>query len=340
MKNKILRTLCLFTDSPAPDSLIRLSELAAKAEKIGYTIQTKRLCTINATPLKVLKEVASDASIYLSVSTLSKKSALAQLDDFCNGRDVNFNLDLTTAEIDTSDTNILFDIIRKAPAKTFSFTYVFNHAASSPYFPSARYERDGFSVGMQSPDLSVGCTTLEEWLASMSECWQELYILYSTEDDFLGIDSSVAPLFTGESSLINFIKKLGMNFSESVVTDTYLRITKHLKEANPKPVGLCGLMFPCLEDFELAEEYEKGNFSIERNLFLSLHSGLGIDTYPIGVDEKQSAVINILNTVQGLANKYKKPLAARFVSDGIAKVGDKTNFKNPYLKDVVIRPLF
>ena len=28
----------------------------------------------------------------------------------------------------------------------------------------------------------------------------------------------------------------------------------------------------------IAEEYEKGNFSIERNVYLSLHSGLGIDT--------------------------------------------------------------
>lgn len=339
MKNKVLRTICLFTDNPAPDSLTRLNTLAAKAEKIGYMIQTKRLCTVNTTPLKVLKEVASDPSIYLSISTLSMESALAQLDDFCSGRDVNFNLDLTAAEIDVSDADILFDVIKKAPAKTFSFTYVFNHVPSSPYFPSARYERNGFSVGMQSPDLSADCTTLAEWLTSMSECWQELYTLYSSEADFLGIDSSVAPLFTGESSLINFIKRLGMSFSESVVTDTYMKITKHLKEANPRPVGLCGLMFPCLEDFELAEEYEKGNFSIERNLFLSLHSGLGIDTYPIGVDEKQGAIVNILKTVQGLSGKYKKPLAVRFVSDGIAKVGDKTNFKNQYLKDVVIRPL-
>src|SRR3990172_923395 len=98
-------------------------------------------------------------------------------------------------------------------------------------------------------------------------------------------------------------------------------------------------MLPCLEDFELAEEYENGNFSIERNVFLSLHSGLGIDTYPIGIDEKSQRVADILKLVQGLSNKYQKPLSARFVSDGKAKIGGKTDFGNQYLKDVVINPL-
>ena len=98
-------------------------------------------------------------------------------------------------------------------------------------------------------------------------------------------------------------------------------------------------MYPCLEDFELADEYEKGNFSIERNIYLSLHSGLGIDTYPIGIDEKPERVLEILQLLQNLSNKYKKPLSARFVSDGKAKIGEKTDFKNQYLKDVTVRPL-
>ena len=98
-------------------------------------------------------------------------------------------------------------------------------------------------------------------------------------------------------------------------------------------------MLPCLEDFELADEYEKGNFSIERNIFLSLQSGLGIDTYPIGIDESPKRVLNILKTIQSLSNKYDKPLSVRFVSDGKAKIGNRTSFKNKYLKDVIIRKL-
>jgi len=118
-----------------------------------------------------------------------------------------------------------------------------------------------------------------------------------------------------------------------------MKITTFIKKKNPNPVGLCGLMFPCLEDFELADEYEKGNFSVERNIFLSLHSGLGIDTYPIGIDEDVKKVTNILKTVQGLSNKYKKPLSVRFISDGNSKIGEKTNFKNEYLKDVILKKL-
>ena len=98
-------------------------------------------------------------------------------------------------------------------------------------------------------------------------------------------------------------------------------------------------MLPCLEDFELAEEYRQGNFTIERNIYLSLHSGLGIDTYPIGIDEAPERVFEILCLLQGLSQKYNKPLSARFVSDGRAKIGDMTDFKNQYLKDVVVRSL-
>ncbi|OHA47383.1 MAG: hypothetical protein A2541_00885 [Candidatus Taylorbacteria bacterium RIFOXYD2_FULL_36_9] len=98
-------------------------------------------------------------------------------------------------------------------------------------------------------------------------------------------------------------------------------------------------MFPCLEDFELAEEYEKGNFNIERNIFLSLHSGLGIDTYPIAVNQNKERIVEILKLVQQLSNKFKKPLSVRFVSDGKAKLGEKTDFKNQYLKDVIIKKI-
>jgi hypothetical protein len=45
-----------------------------------------------------------------------------------------------------------------------------------------------------------------------------------------------------------------------------------------------------------------------------------------------------LTLFQGLSNKYKKPLSARFVSDGKAKIGQMTHFGIPYLKDVVVRP--
>jgi len=153
----------------------------------------------------------------------------------------------------------------------------------------------------------------------------------------MGIDSSVAPLYEGKSSLIGIIRRFYNSFSDSVTSDVYLKISKFIKDHNAKAVGLCGIMFPCLEDFELAEEYDKGNFTIERNIFLSLHSGLGIDTYPIGIDESPERVFEILKVLQALSKKYNKPLSARFVSDGKARIGDMTDFQNQYMKDVVVR---
>jgi Uncharacterized conserved protein len=178
-----------------------------------------------------------------------------------------------------------------------------------------------------------------KWLEKLESVWQEIDSLLKSVDGYLGIDSSIAPLFQNSGSLINFIRRLGLDFSHSVTTDVYTTISKFIKENNPNPVGLCGLMFPCLEDFELAEEYETGNFSIERNIFLSLHSGLGIDTYPIAINQNKEKVLEILKLVQQLSNKYQKPLSVRFVSDGKAKIGEKTDFKNQYLKDVVVREL-
>ena len=233
----------------------------------------------------------------------------------------------------------MFNIIKKRPDKTFSFTYTFNNAPSSPYFPSAAYQKNGFAIGLQPTDLSEGCESLDEWLQKIKTVWTEIVDIFRQDSDFLGIDSSIAPLFTGKSSLIHFIKRLYNSLSRTVTQDIYLQITDFIIKYNPIPIGLCGIMFPCLEDFELAEEYEKGNFSIERNVYLSLHSGLGIDTYPIGVDESPQRVFEILGLLQGLSKKYNKPLSARFISDGSAKIGEITDLQNQYLKDVVIRPL-
>ncbi|MDD5464597.1 MAG: DUF711 family protein [Candidatus Moranbacteria bacterium] len=338
MPNKIVRTICFFAANPSDDSTRRLNDIEGVLKSNGFEVQTKRICSTGKT-IKELDEAMKDTSVLLNVGTLSLENAQNQLKDFFEERSVSFNLDLTAEEIAEKHIELLFDIIKENPAKTFEFAYVFNNAPSSPYFPSAVYEKEGFSIGLQSTALAKDCKTLEEWLNNMKIVWEEIDALFKEEKDYLGIDSSIAPIFDGDGSLINFVKKIKSNFEESVLTDIYLTITEFIKKQNPKPVGLCGLMFPCLEDFELADEYEKGNFSIERNIFLSLHSGLGIDTYPVGIDENPAKITDILKVVQRLSSKYKKPLSVRFVSDGNAKIGEKTDFQNQYLKDVTIRKL-
>lgn len=125
-----------------------------------------------------------------------------------------------------------------------------------------------------------------------------------------------------------------------------------------RKVGLNGLMWSTLEDAALTAEYERGHFDLARNFLASLHCGLGIDTYPIGIDESPARVVDVLRCMQSVArvvcligvtlssrssvqfsHRYHKSLAIRFVSDGGARVGQRTRFANVYLRDVVVRPL-
>jgi uncharacterized protein (UPF0210 family) len=337
-QEKIIRTVCIFTQTPSDKDIEKANLIASKLESNGYMVQTKRISS-TLSSLDSLLDLSSKGIEYISVGDITLSDAQNLLPTFCSIKALTFNLELANEELGLDHVAILQNVIVTNASRTFSFTYTFNNATSSPYFPSARYEKDGFAVGLQPTDLSVGCNSIDEWLEKLKTTWEEITDIFANEPDFLGIDSSIAPLLEGDSSFVNFIKRIGMTFDQSVTTDIYTHITKYTKEQNPKPVGLCGMMLPCAEDFELTAEYEQGNFSIERNIFLSLHSGLGIDTYPIGTDEKPERVLEILKLLQALSNKYKKPLSARFVSDGRAKVGEQTDFQNQYLKDCVIRSL-
>jgi hypothetical protein len=336
-KNKIIRSVCYFSDTLDIGILKQLEGITTRLEANDYTIQTKRICSKDSS-IAAIRSVFIDPSLYLSVGTLDRETARNQFNDFIHTDNVAFNLDLSNGVV-PKDSDFLFNIIKSQPSKTFSFTYTFNNSPSSPYFPSATYQKNGFSIGLQPTDLSMDCNSLDEWFQIMKSVWDEIFELFYGYSSFLGIDSSIAPLFTGKSSLIHFVRRIQNSFSHSLTTDLYIQISNFIKQNNPKPIGLCGIMLPCLEDFALATEYEAGDFSIERNVYLSLHCGLGIDTYPVGVNESSQKIYEILCLLQGLSHRYHKPLSARFVSDGIAKIGEKTDLKNPYLKDVIVNPL-
>lgn len=335
---KIIRTICIFTNEITNQEIEKLEKISRFLKDNNFLIQTKRIC-LSRYNTQINDKELSDKGILLGLGEQTFKGLKSNFADFLESENKAISLDLTNENITTEHVDILFKIIENKPDNTFRFTYGFNLPVSSPYFPSAKFGGKGFAVGLQPTDLSENCKSVAEWLEKMKTAWEEIDLLLKPIDGYLGIDSSIAPLFQNSSSLVNFVKRLGLDFNHSATTDIYTTISKFIKENNPKSIGLCGLMFPCLEDFELAEEYEKGNFSIERNVFLSLHSGLGIDTYPIAVNQDKDRVVEILKLVQQLSNKYKKPLSARFVSDGKAKIGEKTDFNNQYLKDVIVREL-
>ncbi|MEN8223195.1 MAG: DUF711 family protein [Acidobacteriota bacterium] len=334
--DRIIRTLCRFTERVTSNTTRDLDEDRKILESEGFNVQTLRVCP-NGISLKDAADLDLDPSVFIGAGTITPKEAGTGLKHFLEAENVSFNIE-PAGSVEIEDVDILFNIIKERPEKTFNFAYTFNNVQSSPFFPSADFTKPGLSIGLQPTDLAYECSTIDEWFSKMERAWETIFKLLN-QRDLLGVDSSIAPLYSGKSSLINFIKKVSGPFSDAVTSDIFLKISEFIRERNPAPAGLCGIMFPCLEDFELADEYEAGNFSIERNIFLSLHSGLGIDTYPIAVDESPERVLQVLRLLKGLSDKYRKPLAARFVCDGSSRVGERTVFNNKYLKDVILRKL-
>lgn len=334
--NKIIRSICGFpqSDKSVLASFQEIEAAASKLESCGYEIQTLRICS------KANIDVSFDTKrhLFFSKGTLKFDELREDSQEFVLGQ-YSANVDLTHGEIDMQHVDFLFALMEK-PESMFRFCYSFSPVEDSPYFPASNSQREGFSVGLQSPNLSQGLSSQSEWHQEMLGSWEEICELFTDNTAFLGIDASVAPMGEGAGSFIAAMEKFHeCSFKDLVVSDVWTQTSNFIKEQNPRPVGLCGLMFPCLEDQRLAELYEAGEFSLERNVFLSLHSGLGIDTYPIGIDQDRATVLRVLRLIQALSKKYQKPLSIRFVSDGKSKIGQKSEFHNEFLQDVVIRSL-
>jgi uncharacterized protein (UPF0210 family) len=333
---KVIRTICYFTRDPGVKIIERLADLSRRLEARDFTVQTQRVCTERLTIEEAERRISS---IRIGVGPISLATAAEQADNLCRARNAYFHIDCTDDDIGLDHARLLQRIIKSCAGKTFNVAFSFRSPVSSPYFPCARYEREGFSIGLQPTNLATGVSTLDKWLNCMRETWLEIQATFESESDFLGIDSSVAPHIGEGCSLVEALQSAGISFEKAILSDTFLRITDFVQTKNPNPVGLCGLMLPCVEDKHLAELYERGEFSLERNLFLSLQCGVGIDTYPIGIDEPAESIAAVLRLVQGLSRKHDKPLSVRFVSDGRAGIGDHTDFDNPHMCDVVVRRL-
>ena len=244
--NKIIRSICYFNKSPDEKSFSKLDVLKNLFESKQFQVQTKRLVCPDLEKILAIDKEFFQKGFYLSVGSLPFEILKNNFDKLLSSNNIAFNFDLTNSEINANHVQLLFNIINKYSAKTFNFTFVFNNPTSSPFFPSANFEKEGFSVGLQPTDLAEGCNNLDEWLNKMKEVWLEINEILVDNKEFLGIDSSIAPLNNGKSSFINFVKKLTGDFSRSVITDIFIQTTKFIKSENPNPVGLCGLMFPAL----------------------------------------------------------------------------------------------
>lgn len=347
MTKKVIRTLTYFLPHAVADwqpTMARIAALYDRAIAAGYEVQTLRLCSphLCAGQLPTLGE--NLPLLLCSWGTLDMAAAdfESRVADWWSSDDaLFFNINLQ-AEPTRAHVDFLMETLKRRPLKLFHFAYTVAAADNrSPFFPSAHSEREGFAVGLQTTDLAVGAATLGDWLERKRAVWAEIIELFGAENDFMGIDSSVAPLFENGSSLFEHLARWYPNYSMSrlATMPIFTQITNFIKTQNPMPTGLCGLMLPCLEDFALARHYDNGDFDTERNLYLSLHSGLGIDTYPFGIDQDAGRMLEVLQLLYALGTKYKKPLSVRWISDGISKIGEQSRFENQFLLDAKIRAI-
>lgn len=235
--SRIVRSLCYFVrDAFPPDRIIsRVLDLKSQLESAGFVVQTVRICSPSFLEHGLVKseqvmDPEGKLGLFLSCGSVKLQHIQQEfLEDFLQTRNMAFNLDLTGETIDQRCYDILHTISVRNPGHSFRFAFGFGSPNSSPYFPSAAYSTDGFSIGFQPTDLTENCDTLDMWLQKMQSMWMDIVSLFGNCEDFLGIDSSIAPLYDSHSSLIHFIQKLGMSFEESVLTDSYLKITKFIK---------------------------------------------------------------------------------------------------------------
>jgi uncharacterized protein len=352
MSHKVIRTICYFAPQPVSDwspIMQRLAQLYEAVRNAGYEVQTLRLCSphLLAHKLPTFAEQTADAPMLLySWGTLSPdapdfEARKAQWLD--NTNPLFFNIDLDSQAVPSKKhIDFLLQTLHTQPQKLFHFAYT---AAAfdnrSPFFPSSHSTKHGFSIGLQSTNLAQDCPDLPTWLDKKREIWHELNALLQPQPDYLGIDSSVAPLYEGASSLFEHIRRWYPNRSlyQLATSPIFTQISRYIKTENPAPIGLCGIMMPCLEDFELAKYYQQNEFNTERNLYLSLHSGLGIDTFPFGIDQDPARLLDVLQLLHTFAHRYKKPLSIRWISDGHSRIGDLSQFHNQFLRDAVIQAI-
>jgi hypothetical protein len=116
-------------------------------------------------------------------------------------------------------------------------------------------------------------------------------------------------------------------------------ITSALSEIGARKVGYSGLMMPIAEDPRLAERWNGGGVSLEALLSYSAVCGTGLDTVPLPGDTSVEEIARIISDVATLSVKWNKPLSARLLVIAGKHVGERTEFNNPNLIDVVLQPL-
>jgi uncharacterized protein (UPF0210 family) len=155
---------------------------------------------------------------------------------------------------------------------------------------------------------------------------------------YVGVDPTPAPL--GDVSIAAAIEAFtGAKFGSSGTLTAARIITAAVKAVPQKQIGYSGLMVPVMEDKLLSQRWAEGTYDIDSLLAYSAVCGTGLDTIPLPGDISLEQMDRMFSDVATLAVKWNKPLSARLQPLLGKKVGDRTEFQDPYFFNTTLRAL-
>lgn len=235
------------------------------------------------------------------------------------------------------------------------FATLANVGPGSPFFPAAYHDGGPLQIALatEAADLAVSAfqeahnldearknlvQSIERHGQTLSRLAADLAMQFGCS--FSGIDFSLAPFPTQESSLGTAMELLGVSavgYHGSLAAAAIL--TEAIDRAEFPHVGFCGLMLPLLEDSVLADRASQGTLTVMDLLLYSAVCGTGLDTIPLPGDVSIPELEALLLDVVILAHRLNKPLTARLMPIPGKVAGDPTAFDFAYFANSRVLPL-
>jgi uncharacterized protein len=216
----------------------------------------------------------------------------------------------------------------------------------APFYPGSYHTNSGgrFSVGLQSTNLVAevlsqpGVTAqaaTDELTKSLSAQAAVVHRLAGAVEKetgwkYWGFDPTPAPLKDDSiGAAMEGFRRTTLGTS-GTLTAAYV-ITEAVQRVPGPRVGFSGLMLPVMEDSRIAQRWSEGAITLDSLLAYSAVCGTGLDTVPLPGDVTEDQLARIIGDVAVLAVKWRKPLTARLQPIYGKKVGEMTEFEDPYL---------
>jgi uncharacterized protein len=235
----------------------------------------------------------------------------------------------------------------------FKFSAIALVPPLTPFFPGSYHTGFGhqFAIALESantvaaafqgaPDLATARQRLIDRLGSEARNIEALAgrVDQDTGWTYMGIDLSPAPM--KNVSIAAALETLTAQPIGSPGTLTgAATITAAIRDIRVKQTGYNGLMLPVLEDSRLAQRWSEGRLSLDSLLSYSAVCGTGLDTVPLPGDITEQQLELIIGDMASLAVKWHKPLSARLLPVTGKKLGDTTEFDDPYLVNATLQPI-